>query len=90
VRERARHEVRLVARGAGDHEIAVADPGSRELASAHGAGGDRGDVVALGQRLEARGLEIDDRDVVIGMQRLDHLRADEARPDHENAHPAPA
>ena len=60
---------------------ASCDPGILENAArgavpAHGA-----DVVAVRERLQPRGVEVYDGDVVVVVQRLDDRRADLTRPE---------
>lgn len=69
-----------------DHQVALRDAGGGELAPAHRARRDGRHVVALRQRLEPARLEIDDRQVMVGVQRLNDLGADKARTDHEDPH----
>ena len=46
----------------------------------------RADVVAVGERLQPRGVEVDDGDVVVVVERLDDGRADLPGPEEDDLH----
>ena len=65
---------------------AVATPAFDEVLAARAVALERRDVVALGECGEPRGLRVEDRDLVVGVQRIDDREADLARADHEHLH----
>ena len=84
--EHAGDEVHLVPRGARDHEVRARDARVHEILTARAVALERRDVVALDECGEARGLFVEDRDLVVGVQRIDDREANLARPDHEDPH----
>jgi two-component system sensor histidine kinase KdpD len=76
-------EVRLVARGARDDPLGTVEPRVADIAAAGGVGPGGRHVVVLADRLEPRGVEVDDGQVIIGVERADDALADEAAADDE-------
>ena len=86
LRERAGDEVDLVPRRAGDHEVGQIHAGVLEDAARRPVALDRADVVLVRESLQPRGVEIDDRDLVLFVQRLDDGRADLPGTEEDDLH----
>ena len=85
-RERARDEVDLVAGGARDEEIRLADSRLPNRPAAGAVRLDRADVVAVGERLEALADDVDHREVVLAVKRFHDGRADLTRAHDDDPH----
>ena len=86
LRQRPGDEVDLVPRRTGDHEVGKLDVGLLEHASGRAVALHRADVEVVRERLQPRGVEIDDGDLVIAVQRFDDGRAHLPRADKDDLH----
>ena len=85
-RERARDEVRLVARRAGEHEVGVAHARVGQSAPAGAVRLQRRDVEALADRGEAGRIEVENGHVVLAVESLHDRRSHLAGADDEDLH----
>ena len=67
---------------------APATPALRDHALGRAVALDDPDVVAIRQRREPARVDVDHRDLVVGVQRFDDRAADVARPEHDDLHDA--
>ena len=88
LRDHRGDDVGLVSRGAGDQEVGVGDPRTREDAPARPVPLDRCHVVPRRERRQPRFVQVEHRQLVLLVQRLDDRRSDLARADHEDVHVA--
>ena len=86
LRERRGDEVDLVSRRAGDHERRLVDPRVLEDATGRPVPSHGADVVPIRDGLESRRVEVDDRDLVVRVQRLDDGRPDLAGSEDDDLH----
>ena len=86
LRDHRGDDVRLVARGAGDQQVGLGDPGGREHAPAGAVSLDGVHVVALRDRGEPLLVEVEDRQLVLFVESLHDRRADLAGADDEDLH----
>ena len=86
--EQRRDDVDLVARRARDEQLRVADAGVEQHLPARAVAGDDAGVEAVGDRVQARLVEVDDGDGVLLVERLHGRRAYLAGADDEHLHPA--
>lgn len=81
------HEVRLVPRYAGQHQVGAPRPGLFQRFSAGAVPLHHADIEGVRDGLQTNGIEIDTRAVMIVVKRLDRRRAHRPGSYHDHSHP---